>query len=80
MKRLHVHVSVADLGASIRFYSRNCLPPSPACRRRMLDDPRVNFAISQRDGRPRVQYLGIQVENRTVLLEVFQRLQRAEGW
>jgi len=45
----------------------------------MLDDPRVNFAISQRDGKPGVQHLGIQVEHRGELAEVYERLQRAEG-
>ena len=45
----------------------------------MLDDPRVNFAISQRDGKPGVQHLGIQVEDRSELAEVYERLQRAEG-
>ena len=83
MKRLHVHVSVKDLDTSIRFYSR-LFAADPAVRKDdyakwMLEDPRVNFAISQRDGRPGVQHLGIQVENRAELAEVYARLQRAEG-
>jgi catechol 2,3-dioxygenase-like lactoylglutathione lyase family enzyme len=83
MKRLHVHVSVADLRASVRFYSQ-LFATEPAVLKAdyakwMLDDPRVNFAISRRDGRPGVQHLGIQVENRTELSEVFDRLLRAEG-
>ena len=45
----------------------------------MLQDPRVNFAISQRDGKPGVQHLGIQVKDRNELREVYARLQRAEG-
>ena len=45
----------------------------------MLDDPRVNFAISRRDGKPGVQHLGIQVEDRSELAEVYERLQRAQG-
>lgn len=82
MKRLHVHVSVKDLDASIRFYS-HLFASEPTVRRPdyakwMLEDPRVNFAISQRDGKPGVQHLGIQVENRDELAEVYQRLQRAE--
>jgi hypothetical protein len=44
----------------------------------MLDDPRVNFAISHRDAKPGVDHLGIQVEDRTELLEVYGRLQAAE--
>ena len=74
MKRLHVHVSVEDLDASVRFYSQ-LFAAAPTVRKPdyakwMLDDPRVNFAVSQRDGRPGVQHLGIQVENRTELAEV----------
>jgi catechol 2,3-dioxygenase-like lactoylglutathione lyase family enzyme len=82
MKRLHVHVSVKDLATSIRFYSQ-LFASEPSVRKDdyakwMLDDPRVNFAISQRDGKPGVQHLGIQVEDRGELAEVYARLQRAE--
>jgi catechol 2,3-dioxygenase-like lactoylglutathione lyase family enzyme len=83
MKRLHVHVSVKDLDTSIRFYSQlfAALPTvrKPDYARWMLEDPRVNFAISQRDGKPGVQHLGIQVEDRAELEEVYGRLERAEG-
>jgi catechol 2,3-dioxygenase-like lactoylglutathione lyase family enzyme len=82
MKRLHVHVSVKDLDASIRFYS-HLFASAPSVRKAdyakwILEDPRVNFAISQRDGKPGVQHLGIQVEDRAELAEVYERLQRAE--
>ncbi|HTO43901.1 MAG TPA: ArsI/CadI family heavy metal resistance metalloenzyme [Burkholderiales bacterium] len=83
MKRLHVHVSVKDLDASVRFYSRLfAVDPTvrkPDYAKWMLEDPRVNFAISRRDGRPGVQHLGIQVEDRAELAEVYERLRRAEG-
>lgn len=83
MKRLHVHVAVDDLDASIRFYSR-LFAAEPLVRKGdyakwMLEDPRVNFAISHRGGRPGVQHLGIQVENRAELEEVYGRLQAAAG-
>ena len=83
MKRLHVHVSVKDLATSIRFYSQ-LFASEPSVHKDdyakwMLDDPRVNFAISQRNGKPGVQHLGIQVEDRGELAEVYSRLQRAEG-
>jgi catechol 2,3-dioxygenase-like lactoylglutathione lyase family enzyme len=83
MKRLHVHVSVKNLDASVRFYSQ-LFAAEPAVRKPdyakwMLEDPRVNFAISQRDGKPGVQHLGIQVEDRAELAQVYERLQRAEG-
>jgi catechol 2,3-dioxygenase-like lactoylglutathione lyase family enzyme len=82
MKRLHVHVSVKDLNASIRFYSQ-LFASEPSVRKDdyakwMLDDPRVNFAISRRDGTPGVQHLGIQVEDRSELAELYARLQRAD--
>ena len=82
MKRLHVHVSVKDLDTSIRFYSQ-LFASEPTIRKDdyakwMLDDPGVNFAISQRDGKPGVQHLGIQVQNRAELAEVYARLQRAK--
>ena len=83
MKRLHVHVSVRDLPQSVRFYSE-LFGAEPAVHKTdyakwMLDDPRVNFAISQRDGKPGVQHLGIQVEDRAELAEVYEHLRRAEG-
>jgi hypothetical protein len=67
MKRFHVHVSVDDLVQSIRFYS-TLFAAEPATikddyAKWMLDDPRVNFAISQRDGSPGVQHLGIQAKS-----------------
>jgi catechol 2,3-dioxygenase-like lactoylglutathione lyase family enzyme len=82
MKRLHVHVSVKDLDASVRFYSR-LFAAEPTVRKPdyakwMLEDPRVNFAISERDGRPGVQHLGIQVEDRGELSQVYERLRLAE--
>jgi catechol 2,3-dioxygenase-like lactoylglutathione lyase family enzyme len=82
MKRLHVHVSVEDLDASVRFYSE-LFAADPTVRKPdyakwMLEDPRVNFAISRRDGKPGVQHLGIQVENQAELAQVYERLRRAE--
>jgi catechol 2,3-dioxygenase-like lactoylglutathione lyase family enzyme len=81
MKRLHVHISVEDLDASVRFYSR-LFAAAPSMRKPdyakwLLEDPRVNFAISRRRDKPGVQHLGIQVENRTELAEMYQRLRGA---
>lgn len=83
MKRLHVHVSVADLATSIRFYS-TLFAAEPVVRKPdyakwMLEDPRVNFAISQRSGQTGIRHLGIQVEDRAELAEVYGRLEQAEG-
>ena len=82
MKRLHVHVAVEDLAQSIRFYS-TLFAAEPTIAKDdyakwMLEDPRVNFAISQRTGAPGVQHLGIQVEDQAELTEVYDRLRRAE--
>jgi catechol 2,3-dioxygenase-like lactoylglutathione lyase family enzyme len=83
MKRLHVHVAVENLDQSIRFYSQ-LFATDPTVRKDdyakwMLDDPRVNFAISARARRAGIEHLGIEVENREELAEVYARLQRAEG-
>ena len=83
MKRLHVHVAVADLPQSIRFYS-GLFAAQPGVVKAdyakwMLDDPRVNFAISTRGRQPGLDHLGIQVENSEELREVYARLREAGG-
>ena len=82
MKRLHVHVAVEDLDTSIRFYSE-LFAAQPAVLKSdyakwMLEDPRVNFAISRRGAQPGIEHLGIQVESHSELKEVYARLARAE--
>ncbi len=82
MKRLHVHVSVEDIARSIRFYS-TLFAAEPAVikpdyAKWMLDDPRVNFAISTRSGQTGLDHLGIQVETSAELQEVYGRLQQAD--
>ena len=82
MKRLHVHVSVEDIAQSVRFYSTLfAAEPTvvkPDYAKWMLDDPRVNFAISTRSNRAGLDHLGIQVETPDELQEVYGRLRRAE--
>jgi catechol-2,3-dioxygenase len=82
MKRLHVHVSVDDLAASSRFYS-TLFAAEPTVTKTdyvkwMLDDPRINFAISTRSGKSGLDHLGIQVETQDELHEVYGRLQQAD--
>ena len=82
MKRLHVHVSVADLEESVRFYS-NLFAAEPSVRKGdyakwMLEDPRVNFAISKRERATGIRHLGIQAESQAELAEIFSRLEHAE--
>jgi catechol 2,3-dioxygenase-like lactoylglutathione lyase family enzyme len=82
MKRLHVHVSVDNLAQSVRFYS-TLFAAEPAVTKAdyakwMLDDPRVNFAISTRSGGSGLDHLGIQVETQGELQEVYGRLRQAD--
>ena len=84
MKRLHVHMSVGDLDQSIRFYSTLfAAAPTvvkPDYARWMLEDPRVNFAISTHSGgAPGIDHLGIQVEDGQELQEISGRLKEAAG-
>ena len=82
MKRLHVHVAVHDLKQSIRFYS-SLFGTTPAVEKDdyakwMLDDPRVNFAISKRGAKAGLDHLGIQAENGEELEDIGSRLAQAE--
>ena len=83
MKRLHVHVAVDDLERSIGFYSvLFAARPSvtkPDYAKWMLDDPRVNFAISTRGREPGLDHLGIQAEDADELKEIYARLHQAGG-
>jgi catechol 2,3-dioxygenase-like lactoylglutathione lyase family enzyme len=82
MKRFHVHVSVSDLAESVRFYSE-LFGAEPVVlkidyAKWMLEDPRVNFAISRRGAGSGIRHLGIQVESRPELDEVYGRLRAAD--
>lgn len=81
MKRFHVHVAVEDIEQSVGFYS-TLFAAEPTVRHAdyakwMLDDPRVNFAISKRGGAVGVDHLGIQAEDEPELAQVFDRLSQA---
>jgi catechol 2,3-dioxygenase-like lactoylglutathione lyase family enzyme len=83
MKRLHVHVGVGDLDRSIRFYSALFAAGPVVIKddyaRWMLDDPRVNFAVSAgRHPSKGIQHLGVQVESPGELAEVYGRLKAAD--
>ena len=83
MKRMHVHVAVDDLQHSVGFYSALFAAQPTVIKsdyaKWMLDDPRVNFAISARGGNAGLDHLGIQVENKDELGEVYARLHKAGG-
>ena len=82
MKRFHVHVAVDDLEANIRFYSTVFgAPPSvqkPDYAKWMIEDPRVNFAISQRGAKAGVDHLGFQVDSEQELSVLRQQVAAAE--
>ena len=82
MKRFHVHVHVEDLRASIAFYSK-LFAAEPAriesdYAKWMLDDPRINFAISSRGGERGIDHLGIQVDEEDELAALKSRAQAAD--
>jgi lactoylglutathione lyase len=82
MKRFHVHLHVDDLARSIGFYSK-LFAAEPAriesdYAKWMLDDPRINFAISTRGARPGIDHLGFQTDDAAELAELKQRAQAAD--
>jgi catechol 2,3-dioxygenase-like lactoylglutathione lyase family enzyme len=82
MKRFHVHVSVDDLDTNVRFYSTVFGAPPTVLKadyaKWMVDDPRVNFAISKRGLKSGVDHLGIQVESEAELTEQRGQVAAAE--
>ena len=82
MKRFHVHAHVDNLQASIAFYSK-LFGADPTrvesdYAKWMLEDPRLNFAISTRGGKPGVDHLGIQTDSQEELAELKARAQAAD--
>ena len=83
MKRFHVHANVDDLSASIAFYSK-LFGAEPTrvesdYAKWMLDDPRINFAISTRGSAPGVNHLGFQVDSEDELTGMRDRLVEADA-
>ena len=82
MKRFHVHVHVDNLAASIGFYSK-LFAADPTRQESdyakwMLDDPRINFAISTRGGKPGIDHLGFQTDSAAELAELKDRAAAAD--
>lgn len=74
MKRFHVHLAVHNLDQSAAFYSK-LFGQSPSVQRPdyakwMLEDPRLNFAISSRGHAPGVNHFGFQVDSAKELQEL----------
>ena len=82
MKRFHVHVAVDDLEANIRFYSAVFgVPPTvatPDYAIWMIEEPRLNFAISNRGAKTGLDHLGLQVDSDEELGELRQKVANAE--
>ena len=82
MKRMHLHIGVDDIDQSVKFYS-TLFAAEPTVRKPdyakwMLDDPRVNFAITPTNHTAKgVEHIGIQVETPEELTEVYERLKLA---
>ncbi|QYU68880.1 VOC family protein [Leptolyngbya sp. 15MV] len=83
MKRFHVHVGVTDLDRSIAFYN-HLFGAEPTVVKSdyakwMLEDPRINFAVSLREGAVKgIEHVGLQVEDQAELGEVYARLAAAD--
>jgi catechol 2,3-dioxygenase-like lactoylglutathione lyase family enzyme len=82
MKRMHLHVGVSDLDASIHFYAglfgADPTVTKPDYAKWMLDDPRINFAISSSEHTAKgIEHIGIQAETLDELGEIYGRLKAA---
>jgi lactoylglutathione lyase len=82
MKRFHVHLHVDNLAASIAFYARLFAAEPTRIEadyaKWMLDDPRINFAISTRGGAPGIDHLGFQTDDAAELAELKARAESAD--
>ena len=82
MKRFHIHVGVKDLNHSVQFYS-TLFGQQPTklkddYAKWMLEDPKINFAISTRTNTKGIDHLGIQVEEENELTEITTKLKNAD--
>ena len=82
MKRFHVHISVEDLEANVRFYSTIFGMPPTVLKsdyaKWIVDDPRINFAISNRGLRAGIDHLGVQVESEAELTALREQVSKAQ--
>lgn len=82
MKRMHIHVGVERLEESIKFYTalfgEKPTKTKSDYAKWMLDDPRINFAISNRSAKSGIDHLGLQVEEDSELHALRERLTSAD--
>ena len=82
MRRFHVHVSVDDIAQSTVFYTHLFGEPARVESdyvKWMLEDPRVNFAISKRGAKSGINHLGIQVDSAEELVGMRAQLNAADA-
>ena len=83
MKRFHVHLRVKNLEESIAFYSAlfKTTPTvvKPDYAKWMLEDPRINYAISTGHAETGIEHLGLQTESEVELHDVYEAMQTAKG-
>lgn len=82
MKRFHVHVHVDDLAKSIGFYSKLFAAEPTRIEgdyaKWILDDPRINFAISTRGSKAGIDHLGFQTDDAEELTALKARAEAAD--
>lgn len=82
MKRFHVHAHVEDIATSVAFYSKMFAAEPTRVEsdyaKWMLEDPRINFAISTRGGKTGVDHLGIQTDTEEELAELKAHAEAAD--
>lgn len=83
MQRFHMNLTVSDLERSIGFYTK-LFGAEPSrlendYAKWMLDDPRINFAISTHGSAPGIDHVGLQADDEPELTEIRSRLERADS-
>ena len=83
MKRFHIHLRVQDLNQNIQFYE-TLFGAAPTVVKSdyakwMLEDPRINFAISTGEEDPGIRHLGLQAESNEELHDIYEKMEQAEG-
>ncbi|MCB1702308.1 MAG: VOC family protein [Pseudomonadales bacterium] len=82
MKRMHIHIGVESIDQGIKFYSAlfgaQPVKTKTDYAKWMLDDPRVNFAISTREGEKGLSHLGLQVDEDAELEQLRERFKQAD--
>ena len=83
MKTFHVHVRVKNLQESIAFYNAlfgtEATLVKPDYAKWMLEDPRINYAISSGHSETGIEHLGLQTDTKLELKEIYDNMQQAKG-